>query len=155
MRSGDPFNVTVEARDVNDAVAENFTGNISLSAAATGGSNFNGGSANVAAVAGVAHFVGLVLNNAADGYTITAASSGPTSGTSNSFNATARQLVIATVVANMQAGTVYSLSVEARDANNVLAENFTGSVSLNAAASASLRRGTDRGSGRGGRTFSD
>ena len=49
VRAGDPFNVTVEGRDANNNVAENFTGNVNLNAAATGGSNFNGGTANVAA----------------------------------------------------------------------------------------------------------
>jgi hypothetical protein len=134
VRAGDAFNAAVEARDANNAVAENFIGNVALNAAATGGSNFVGGTANVAATAGTASFVGVVLNNAADGYVVTASSAGLTSGISNAFNVTARQLVIATVVANMQAGTPFSVTVEARDANNAVAENFTGQVSLNAAA---------------------
>ena len=45
VRAGDAFNVTVEARDANNIVAENFSGNVNLDAAATGGSNFNGGTA--------------------------------------------------------------------------------------------------------------
>ena len=134
VRAGDAFNVTVEARDANNIVAENFSGNVNLDAAATGGSNFNGGTANVAAVAGSATFVDLVLNDAADGYTATAASAGLTSGVSNAFNVTARQLVITTVVPNHQAGTPFSVTVEARDANNIVAENFSGNVSLDAAA---------------------
>jgi hypothetical protein len=134
VRSGDPFNVTVQARDANNNVAENFTGNVALDAAAVGGSNFVGGTANVAAVAGNASFVGVVLNNAADGYTATASAAGLTSGVSNAFNVTARALVITTVIANMEAGTPFGVTVEARDGNNALAENFNSSVSLTAEA---------------------
>ena len=80
----------MQARDANNNVAENFSGNVSLNASATGGSNFNGGTASASAVAGVASFNALALNNAANGYTVTAASTGLTGGTSNSFNVTAR-----------------------------------------------------------------
>ena len=35
MKAGTPFNVTVQALDANNALAENFNGNVTLSAAAT------------------------------------------------------------------------------------------------------------------------
>ena len=69
VQAGTPFNVTVQGRDADNNVAENFSGNVDVNASATGGSNFNGGQASVAAVGGSATFVGLVLNDAADGYT--------------------------------------------------------------------------------------
>ena len=69
-------------------MAENFSGNVSLDAIAPFGSNFVGGNKNVAAVAGVASFVGLVLNDAADNYRIAASSPGLISGVSNTFNVT-------------------------------------------------------------------
>src|SRR5205085_2984759 len=46
----------------------------------TGGSNFPSGTANVAALAGTATFPGLVLNNAANGYTLTASAPGVLTG---------------------------------------------------------------------------
>ena len=67
-------------------MAENFNGNVTLEAAATGGSNFVGGTFEIPASAGTASIFGVVLNNAADGYTITASSPGLTGGTSNGFN---------------------------------------------------------------------
>ena len=85
---GTPFNVTAQARDANNNLAENFTSNVNLNAAAVGGSNFNGGQQTVAAVGGVAAFANLVLNDAANGYTVTASAAGLTSGISNAFNVT-------------------------------------------------------------------
>jgi hypothetical protein len=134
VRSGAPFTVTVEARDANNNLAENFTGSVDLDAAATGGSNFVGGTRSVPAAAGTATFANLVLNNAADGYLASAGSAGLTSGLSNSFDVTAGQLVIVNVVPNHQAGTLFNVAVEARDGNNAVAENFTGNVTLDAAA---------------------
>ena len=80
--------MTAQARDTNNSLAENFTGNVDLNAAAAGGSNFNGGQQTVAAVGGVAAFANLVLNTAANGYTVTASAAGLTSGISNAFNVT-------------------------------------------------------------------
>src|SRR5688572_7191212 len=135
VRAGDPFNVTVEARDANNNVAGNFTAGVALNAAATGGANFTGGTANIpAASAGTAGFTNLALNNAADGYTLTATSPGLTDGVSNTFNVAARQLVITTVIANMQAGTPFNLTVQARDGDNNTAEHFNSNVTLSAAA---------------------
>src|SRR6185503_2600989 len=134
QRAGEPFQITAEARDANNTVAENFTGNVALDAAAVGGSNFVGGTRTAAAVAGTATFAGLVLNNAANGYVVSATAAGLTSGVSNSFNVTAGHLVVTTVIANMQAGTAFGVTVEARDGNNSVAENFTSSIALNASA---------------------
>jgi 6-phosphogluconolactonase (cycloisomerase 2 family) len=88
MQAGTPFPVTVEARDANNALAENFTGSVALNAKAAGGANFEGGTPNAAAVAGVASFSGLVLNTAANSYVVVASSSGLIAGISNSFNVT-------------------------------------------------------------------
>ena len=98
------------------------------------GSNFVGGSQSVIASTGLATFSGLVLNNAADGYQLSANTFwlGPLPGLSNSFNVTARQLVVTSVVSNKKAGISFSVGVEARDANNAVAENFAGNVDLNA-----------------------
>jgi hypothetical protein len=133
-RAGDPFVVTAEARDADDMLAENFTNSVSLNAAATGGSNFTSGTASLPSVAGSAKFLSLTLNDAADGYALTAAATGLTPGVSNTFRVTARQLLIMGAVANRPAGTPFAVQVEARDGNNALSENFSGSISLDAVA---------------------
>ncbi len=132
IQSGTVFNVQVDAALANQTRDLAFTGNITLSAAAVGGSNFTAGNVQ-AASAGLASF-NVFLNNAADTYQITASSSGLTSATSSTFNVTASHLTVTSVIANMQSGTAFSVSVQARDGNNNLAENFNGTVSLNAAA---------------------
>jgi hypothetical protein len=78
MAPGTSFGITVEARDGNNALAENFTGAVALDAGAPGGANFNGGTANASAVAGVTTFTGLVLSTAANNYILTATSAGVT-----------------------------------------------------------------------------
>ena len=133
IQAGDPFAVTVEARDGNNTIAENFNATVGLDAAASGGSNFTVGTASTAAAAGTATFNGLVLNNAADNYAVTASTAGPFSGISNGFNVTASHLAVLPV-ANVRAGDPFNVTVEARDADNAVAENFTAIVSLSAAA---------------------
>ena len=129
VRSGTVFNVTAQARDANNNVAENFTGNVNLNAAAVGGSNFTGGTQNEASVGGVATFPNRLLNNAADFYQVTASAAGITDGLSNTFNVTFTTLAVLPV-ANMQAGTLFNVVVEARDANGVAAENFGAASAL-------------------------
>jgi len=132
VRSGDAFAVMVEALS-GGSIDATFTGDITISAAAAGGSEFSGGNKVVTAVAGVATFSGLVLNNAADGYTSSASASGATAAVSNSFNVTARQLSVAPI-ADVAAGTAFNTAIQARDGDNNVAENFTGAVTLSAAA---------------------
>ena len=94
MRAGTPFGLGVEARDGNNAIAENFNGNITLNADARGGSNFVGGSQVLPAAAGSVSFGGLTLNNAANNYSVTASASGVAAGFSNNFNVTATHLAV-------------------------------------------------------------
>ena len=90
-QAGSAFTVTVEARDGAGNVDTGFTGSVTISAAATGGSNFTAGNITVNALAGVATFPGLVLNDAANNFIITASTTTPEvdSGTSNAFDVTA------------------------------------------------------------------
>ena len=88
VRAGNPFTVVVEAVDASNNIDPTFTGNVNLNAATVGGSNFVGGTRNAAAVAGVASFANVVLNNAADSYQVTASGLGVTDGLSNTFNVT-------------------------------------------------------------------
>ena len=72
MRAGTMFNLQVVARDAGGAVDSGFNGSISIDAAAIGGSGLPGGAFTVNASGGRVTVFGLVLNNAADGYTLTA-----------------------------------------------------------------------------------
>jgi hypothetical protein len=128
-QAGTVFGLTVEGRDANNALAENFTSNVNLNASAVGGSNFTGGQQTVAAAGGTATFAGLTLNNAADNYTATAASAGVTSALSNTFNVTFTTLSVLPVT-SVAAGTLFGVQVEARDAGGALAENFAAGSAL-------------------------
>ena len=77
LTSGTLFNVEVQARDSSqgNAVDAGFIGNVTLTAAAVGGSSFTAGNV-VAATNGVASF-NVFLNNAANTYQITASAAGP------------------------------------------------------------------------------
>ncbi len=126
LRAGDGFDLEVEARDGNNSLAENFVGAVSLTAAATGGSSF-ASSVSQAAVFGSANFNALQLLNAANGYTVTAASTGLIDGVSNSFNATAAGLAIQ-AFGTPRSGDAFNVEVRVVDAQSTpqIAENFGG-----------------------------
>jgi ribosomal protein S28E/S33 len=149
VRAGDLFAVTVTARDAQATpqVAENYDGTVSLALnVPAGGSGFAGGAPGAqGATAGSVTFSNLQLLNAASGYTVTASgtspappAAAPNSGTSNPFHATARTLVLSGAVANVRAGDPFSVQVQAFDAQATpqLAENYNGTVTLNANAPA-------------------
>ena len=90
-------------------------------------------------------FTALSINNAANGYLITATTTNPNPATgaagagvqTTAFNVTFSTVFVAAisgtpVANNVVAGANFNLTVEARDANGNLAENFTGSFTLNA-----------------------
>ncbi|MDT4912094.1 MAG: hypothetical protein QOC66_1222, partial [Pseudonocardiales bacterium] len=90
--AGEPFTVVARAVDAGGSPVPSFTGQVSLAAVVpAGGAGFAAPVAPVAAVAGVATFTGVALDNAADGYRLTAAG-GSVSGTSNPFKVTASHL---------------------------------------------------------------
>jgi len=62
------------------------TANVTVAIGSNPGTSTLGGTPTVAAVAGIATFSNLTLNNAGNGYTLTAASTGLTGATSNAFN---------------------------------------------------------------------
>lgn len=80
--------VQVTARDVNGIAVSTFTEPVTIALGANPGGSTLGGTLTVNAVAGVATFSGLTVNNPGAGYTITAASTGLSGATSTSFDAT-------------------------------------------------------------------
>jgi hypothetical protein len=80
--------VTVRAVDGNGATVTSFTGNVTMAIGTNPGGGTLSGTTTVAAVSGVATFGNLSINRAGSGYTLTAAASGMTGGTSVPFSIT-------------------------------------------------------------------
>jgi hypothetical protein len=129
--------LTVSALDSLGNVASSFTGQVALSI--TSGTGKTGahllGTTTVSASAGVATFTTVNIDSTGTGYTLTAAATGLTSGTSAAFNITpgpATHLVFAvppsTTVANSPI--TPAVQVAARDAFENTATSFTGSVTI-------------------------
>ena len=97
--------VTVEMRDGFGALVPSFTGPATIALGANPGGATLGGTLTVNAVAGVATFPGLTLNKSGTGYTLVAAASGATSGTTSAFAVTsAAAASLAIVSGNAQTG---------------------------------------------------
>ncbi|MBX3175009.1 MAG: hypothetical protein KF709_11390 [Gemmatimonadaceae bacterium] len=84
--SGAPFAVSVRAMDALGNLATPFTGNVSMAIGANPSAGTLGGTLSIAAVAGVATFSDLEIDNLGDGYTLVATASGLGDATSNAFN---------------------------------------------------------------------
>ena len=80
--------IVVTAMDALNRTATTYTGNVTLSIGTNPGGATLGGTATVAAVAGVATFNNITLNKAGTGYTLGAASGTLTAAASNTFNIT-------------------------------------------------------------------
>jgi hypothetical protein len=129
VRSGDIFQIMFEARDADGVYDQNFNGPVTITAGAPGGSGFSYPvSAN--ATRGSVTF-NVFLNNAANGYTVTAVAPGLATVVTRPFDVTASRLAISNI-GNVTASTPFSVTVTALDANNSVAENFTGVVTLTA-----------------------
>ena len=81
--------ITVSVEDAQGAVVLTATNQITIAIGANPSTGTLSGTAQVNAVAGVATFSTLSINNVGTGYTVTASASGFTTVTSNAFNVTA------------------------------------------------------------------
>src|SRR3989440_4056763 len=81
--------IQVTARDSFGNAATGFAANVTLAIGNNPGGGALSGTPTQTAVGGVASFSGLTINNAGIGYTLTAAATGLSGGTSASFNITA------------------------------------------------------------------
>src|SRR5205814_2105937 len=127
--------VRVTARDASGNTVTSYTGLITVAIGANPGGGTLAGTTSVNAVSGVATFSTLSINNAGNGYTLTASASGLTGATSASFNITAAPPPPATHVAfttqpqTTQAGQTMPAvgSAERRGGEDVVA-GFTGLI---------------------------
>ena len=120
--------ITVQVQDANGTLVANSTASIGMAIGTNPSGGTLSGTTSVSAVAGVATFSNLSINNVGTGYTLQATSTGLTSVTSNAFNITlgaATQVRVETAVdgsgtvvpaQNINSGssiTVYSISRDA------------------------------------------
>jgi hypothetical protein len=90
--------ITVRALDAAGNLATGFTGSITLAIANNAGGGTLAGTKTASASGGVASFSGLSINKAGDGYTLSASTTGPTSGTSSNFNISAATASSITII---------------------------------------------------------
>ncbi len=115
--------------------ATTATDNVTIDIGANPGGSVLGGTPTQAAIAGVAAFPDLTLNEVGTGYTLIATSGNLTPATSAPFNVvavTGLHLVFTTQPSNVTAGTFIApaVVVTAQDAQNNPVPSFTGDVTL-------------------------
>ena len=128
--------IQVTAHDAFGNTATGYTGTVTLAIGTNPpGTGTLDGTASVAAVAGIATFSGLNIDEAGVGYTLTAGATGLTGATSAAFTISpgpATQLAFTAQPTNAVAGTAITpvVQVTARDALGNTATTFTGNVTL-------------------------
>ena len=127
--------VEVTARDAHGNVATGFAGMVTIAIANNPAGGTLTGTPSVPAVAGVASFTNLSINNAGPAYTLSASATGPTGATSGSFDVTAgppSHLVFSNQPSTTPAGATITpaVTVTAKDASGNTDPTFTGNVTL-------------------------
>src|SRR2546427_5980 len=127
--------IQVTALDAGNNVATGFTGNVVMAIPSNSnpGAGTLSGTKTVAAVAGVATFSDLSINNPGTNYRLRATSTGLTGISSAQFNITAvTQLVFTVEPGNIAAGGTMTPAVQvtAEDAAGRVATGFTGNVAV-------------------------
>src|SRR5512134_1424488 len=128
--------IQVTARDAFGNAVPAFTGTVTLALGTNPpGTGVLDGTTSVAAVAGVANFPGLNIDEAGAGYTLTASATGLTGATSTPFTITpgaATQLAFTVQPSSAVAGAAITPAVQvtARDAFGNTATTFAGTVTV-------------------------
>ncbi|MGC4117296.1 MAG: invasin domain 3-containing protein [Myxococcales bacterium] len=133
--AGAAIALQVTVKDGSNNTDTSFVGNVTLAKASGPAGGTLAGTVTKAAVAGVATF-GATENLHFDlvgTYTLTATATGPSSGTSTSFDVTpgaAHHLVFTAQPANTTAHTTIGLQVTAQDSLNNVATGYSGTITL-------------------------
>ena len=126
--------ITVEIRDASNALVSTATNTVTLNISTNPSGGTLSGTTSVAAINGVATFSGLSINNAGNGYVLTASSPGLTNADSSAFNIlqVPTQLVFVQQPTNTTAGASITpaITVEIRDASNTVVTGATNTVAL-------------------------
>lgn len=131
--AGDSFSATVTAEDGFGMVDAAFDGSVTLALANNSVGGTLGGTLITTAINGVATFSGLTLDEAGDGYSLSATSGTFSSATTNSINvkpATAIQLAVSAPDGNVLANSPFGLFVYAEDAYGNVNPSFNGNVTI-------------------------
>jgi len=128
--AGAPFNIRMEARDVNENVITTFTNTVTLSNTTSSITPANSGSF----VAGVLASQQVTINKTSTAEVITASGGAPTrTGNSNSFvvnSGVAASFQIDPISTPQTAAQPFGLRITALDANSNVATSFTGTVTI-------------------------
>jgi hypothetical protein len=134
LTAGSGFGLAVAALDPYGNVNTGFTGNVILSLASGPAGGTLGGTATVAAGAGVATFTGLALDLAGSGYTVQVSSAGLAGATTSIITVSpgpVMQLGVTTQPpAAVTAASTFGLVVAAEDSFGNVIPNYAGSVVL-------------------------
>ena len=136
--------VAVQVQDAQSNVVTGSSASVTLAIGTNAGGGTLSGTATVAASAGVATFPGMSIDKAGSGYTLTAASSGLTGATSNTFNITpgaANKLAFGGQPSNALS------TVAVAPAITVLVQDASGNTVTTSSANILMAIGTNAGSG--------
>ncbi|HYK10632.1 MAG TPA: Ig-like domain-containing protein [Gemmatimonadales bacterium] len=126
--------IQVTAQDAQGNTVNGFTGSVALAIGTNPSGGTLSGTTPVTAVAGVATFTGMTINNVGTGYTLNASSAGLTGTGSSTFNVTpgnaATLVFTAQPVTDSIGGSLGTIQVTARDAQGNTATGFGGQVAL-------------------------
>ncbi len=135
--------VTVSVEDASGHVVPTATNQVTIAIGTNPSAGTLSGTATATAVAGVATFSGLGINNAGSGYTLSASATGLTSATSNAFNVVgpATKLAVTVQPSNVAAG------ISIAPAVTVSVEDAAGNVVPTATNQITIALGTNPSSG--------
>jgi hypothetical protein len=126
--------VTVSIEDAQGNVVTTATNQVTMAIGTNPSSATLGGTTQVTAVAGVATFSNLSINNPGTGYTLAASATGLTSATSNAFNAfgAAAKLAFTVQPGNVAAGgsITPAVTVSIEDAQGIVVTTATNQVTM-------------------------
>jgi Invasin, domain 3 len=129
--AGGAFDVQVSAEDANGNVDSNFTGTIAIQLANDpNGNSALGGNLSIAAVKGVADFSNMTIDDAGQGFTLQASSSGQISTQTNSFDIFDQLVVTTQPPSTVSANDGFDVQISAEDANGNVDADFNGNVTL-------------------------
>lgn len=132
---GSTFSLVAVVNDPNGSIDTDFAGNVTIALGANPGNAILSGPLSVTALAGVATFSGLSLNQLGSGYTVLISGQQMTSVASTTFSVTAvavasRLVVTTQPPTSVVAGAAFGLAVSAEDAFGTVDHTFVGSVAI-------------------------
>jgi subtilase family serine protease len=133
--------VVVQVLDAyGNVVTSDNSDQVKLALGANPGNGTLGGTTTVTASGGSATFSNLTINQAGTGYTLSASASGISGATSSTFNVSTPSTthLVLSVPASSTAGSSFSLTVTAADANGKTVAGYRGTISFGSSDSTAL-----------------